>query len=295
MLRRVSSILYRNPTIVFGGLILFDIMPIIDKASMQNTFHIHRQTQVRQRKIELYAEFENVEAYRIQNYSDIEDDRAEVYEGLNSDSEEDFEATYEAGDEDEDGDVGVEATVENVVVPPTISQPMDVPPFMRNLDLDAMHALELPEYADIGVADSEDGEFKIGMEYSSRKSIVTAIRSYTISMGVDYNVYESEPQMFFAKCKTYGHGHIGSNFLRAFKVLHLQKIVVNIGYSRTVEEYNINYKKLQERVLKSAQNLPMLALVRATYYWLNELFTRKSVEAHDRKWTGFTFFAFAQQ
>ncbi|RYQ99260.1 hypothetical protein Ahy_B07g087164 [Arachis hypogaea] len=41
--------------------------------------------------------------------------------------------------------------------------------------------------------------------------------------------------------------HIGSNFLRAFKVPHLQKLDVNIGYSRTVEEYNINYKRLEER------------------------------------------------
>ncbi|KAL4306309.1 hypothetical protein AHAS_Ahas16G0165400 [Arachis hypogaea] len=41
--------------------------------------------------------------------------------------------------------------------------------------------------------------------------------------------------------------HIGSNFLRAFKAPHLQKLVVNIGYSRTVEEYNFNYKRLKEQ------------------------------------------------
>ncbi|XP_020980134.1 uncharacterized protein LOC107641069 [Arachis ipaensis] len=41
--------------------------------------------------------------------------------------------------------------------------------------------------------------------------------------------------------------HISCNFLRAFKDPYLQKLVVNIGYSRTVDEYNINYKKLQER------------------------------------------------
>ncbi|XP_016206790.1 uncharacterized protein LOC107647191 [Arachis ipaensis] len=128
--------------------------------------------------------------------------------------------------------------------------------------------------------------------------------------------------------------HIGSNFLRAFKVPHLQKLVVNIGYSRTVEEYNINYKRLQERgeaytrwcdaiglrhwvlafdeghrwghmttnlvecinsVLKGARNLPVLALVRATYYRLNELFTRKSAESHERKRAGYTYSVFAQQ
>ncbi|RYR49864.1 hypothetical protein Ahy_A07g036386 [Arachis hypogaea] len=104
---------------------------------------------------------------------------------MNSDSEEDFEATYEADDEDEDGVGGVKAAAENVVVHPLVSQPMNIPPFMR-------------------VADLEDEEFRTEMDYSSRKSVVAAIRSYTISRGVDYNVYESEPQTFYAKCKTYG-------------------------------------------------------------------------------------------
>ncbi|XP_015963928.1 uncharacterized protein LOC107487745 [Arachis duranensis] len=585
-LMRVSRILYRNPVVVFGGLIQFDTIPITDEASMQNMFQIHRQTYTRHPQIKLYIKFKAVEAVAVQNDIDVNDDIAAVYEGMNSDSEENFEATYETGDEDEDGDVGVEAAAENVVVHPSSSQPMGVPPFMRELDLDAMHAPEFPEYANIGIADPEDGEFRIGMEYSSRKSVVAAIRSFTISRGVDYDVYESEPQTFYTKCKMYGRGcdwliraslirkkgcweicryngrhtcmigmisqdhskldsdtvaeairplvetdpsmkvksiivevhsrfnytisyrkawlakqksvakvfgdweesyqalpwwlsvmvekipgsvvqietrllyngneeaqgvkilhrvfwsfnpcirafrhckplvqvdgthlygkykgtllvavaqdgnqnivpiafalvegetvdawhfflrnlrtyvvrkdgvgmisdrhesiraavnrsggdwqpprawwmfcirHIGSNFLRAFKVPHLQKLVVNIGYSRTVEEYNINYKRLEERgeayarwcdaiglrhwvlafdeghqwghmrtnlvecinsVLKGARNLPMLALVRVTYYRLNELFTRKSAETHERKRAGFTYSAFAQQ
>ncbi|KAL4322022.1 hypothetical protein AHAS_Ahas14G0168900 [Arachis hypogaea] len=199
MLRRVSRILYQNPVVVFGGLIQFDIMPIIDEASMQNMFQTHRQTQMRQPQIELYVEFKNVEVDGIQNDLDIEDDRAAVYERMNSDSKEDFEATYEAGDKDEDGDVGVEAAAENVVVHPSGSQPMNVLPFMRNLDLNAMHAPEFSEYANIGVVDPEDGEFRIGMEYSSRKSVVAAIRTYTISRVVDYNVYEYEPQTMLAE------------------------------------------------------------------------------------------------
>ncbi|QHO21401.1 uncharacterized protein DS421_11g346330 [Arachis hypogaea] len=120
ILRKVSNILYQNPVIVFSGLIQFDIMPIIDKESMHNMFQIHRQTQMRQPQIELYVEFENVESDEIQNDLDIEDDRAAVYEGMNSDIEEDFEATYEAGDEDDDGNVGVEAAAENVVVHPQL-------------------------------------------------------------------------------------------------------------------------------------------------------------------------------
>ncbi|RYR04776.1 hypothetical protein Ahy_B06g084551 [Arachis hypogaea] len=172
---------------VFGGLMHFDTMAITD------------ETQMRQPQIELYVEFETIEAEGIQNDLEVEDDRAAVYKGMNSDSEEDFEVTYEAGDEDEDGDVGVETAADNVVVHPLISQPMNVPPFMRELDLDAMHAPEFSEYSNIGVADPEDGEFRIGMEYSSRKLVVAAIRSYTISRGVDYDVYESEPQTFYAK------------------------------------------------------------------------------------------------
>ncbi|KAL4370719.1 hypothetical protein AHAS_Ahas06G0093900 [Arachis hypogaea] len=46
-LMRVSKILYRNPVVVFGGLIQFDAMPITDEASMQKMFQIHQQTQMR--------------------------------------------------------------------------------------------------------------------------------------------------------------------------------------------------------------------------------------------------------
>ncbi|RYR34087.1 hypothetical protein Ahy_A10g048807 [Arachis hypogaea] len=159
----------------------------------------------------------------IQNDLDIENDRAAVYKRMNSDSEEDFEATYEAGDENEDGDVGVEAAAKNIVVHPSVSQPMNIPPFMHNLDLDIVHALKFSEYANIGVADPKDGEFKIGMEYSSRKSVVTEIRSYTISRGVDYNVYESKPQMFYTKCKTYGQSrplYNGSEEVNSDRILY---------------------------------------------------------------------------
>ncbi|RYR62107.1 hypothetical protein Ahy_A04g019465 [Arachis hypogaea] len=80
---------------------------------------------------------------------------------------------------------------------------------MRSLDLDAMHELEFSEYTNIGVFDPEDEEFRIGMEYSTRKSIVVAIRSYTIFRGVDYNVYESKSQTFYAKCKMHERGATG--------------------------------------------------------------------------------------
>ncbi|KAL4396605.1 hypothetical protein AHAS_Ahas01G0108600 [Arachis hypogaea] len=150
-LMRVSRILYRNPVVIFGGLIQFDAMPITNEASMQKIFQIYRQTQMRHPQIEVYVDFETVEAVAVQNDIDKHDDRAAVYQGMNSDSEDDFEATYEAGDEDEDGNMGVEAAAENVVVGPSSSQPMDVPPFMRELDLEAMHAPEFSKYTNIGM------------------------------------------------------------------------------------------------------------------------------------------------
>ncbi|RYR46315.1 hypothetical protein Ahy_A07g032053 [Arachis hypogaea] len=126
--------------------------------------------------------------------SNVPHDRTEAYLRMIDDSDVEFEATYKAGDEDQD-----------------VSQPMDVSPFMRSLDFDAMYAPKFFEYINegqicflIAVADPEDGEFRIEMEYSSRKSVIATIRSYTISRGVNYVIYESEPQTFYTRCKTYG-------------------------------------------------------------------------------------------
>ena len=100
------------------------------------------------------------------------------------------------------------------------------------------------------------------------------------------------------------------------------------GYSRTEREFNIHYERMRERgevytdwlneiprekwvqaydgghrwghmttnlvecvnsVLKGARNLPITALVRATYFRLAELFARKGSEAHARKNAGHIF------
>ncbi|XP_072079938.1 uncharacterized protein [Arachis hypogaea] len=53
---------------------------------------------------------------------------------------------------------------------------------------------------------AEDGESRVGIEFGSRKLVISAIKSYTISKGVDYTVYDYEPQTFYAKCKGYGAG-----------------------------------------------------------------------------------------
>ncbi|RYR78806.1 hypothetical protein Ahy_A01g003661 [Arachis hypogaea] len=49
-----------------------------------------------------------------------------------------------------------------------------------------------------------DGKFVVGMEFSSRETVIAAIKDYTIRRGVDYRVCESEPTTFYAKCVQYG-------------------------------------------------------------------------------------------
>ncbi|XP_015955186.1 uncharacterized protein LOC107479569 [Arachis duranensis] len=53
----------------------------------------------------------------------------------------------------------------------------------------------------------------------------------------------SPPRAFHMFCIR----HIESNFLRKFKAPYLQKLVINIGYSRTVREYEVHYQRLRER------------------------------------------------
>ncbi|RYR75989.1 hypothetical protein Ahy_A01g000586 isoform A [Arachis hypogaea] len=53
---------------------------------------------------------------------------------------------------------------------------------------------------------AEDNEFSVRIEFGSRESVISAIKSYTISRGVDYTMYESKPHTFYPKCKEYGAG-----------------------------------------------------------------------------------------
>ncbi|RYR44745.1 hypothetical protein Ahy_A08g041026 [Arachis hypogaea] len=193
--------LKRVSNIRYRNFVIFDIMPIVDEEN-------------------------------------IEDDRVEVYEGMNNGSEEDFEATYEADDEDEDGDVGRETAVKNVVVPPAVSQPMDVPSFMRNLDLDAMHAPKFSEYVNKGT---------IGMKYSSRKSVIATIRSYTIFRGVDYST-------FYAKCKTYGRG---CDWLIRASLIQKKKIVERYA-DTTVDHSKLDSGTVAEAIRSLVETNPSI-------------------------------------
>ncbi|RYQ89727.1 hypothetical protein Ahy_B09g096225 isoform F [Arachis hypogaea] len=87
----------------------------------------------------------------------------------------------------------------------------------------------------------------------------------------------SPPRAFHMFCIR----HIESNFLRKFKAPYLQKLVVNIDSSRTDAlafdggyrwgHMTTNLVECINSVLKGARNLPVTALVKATFYGLNEL------------------------
>ncbi|RYR01616.1 hypothetical protein Ahy_B06g080495 [Arachis hypogaea] len=215
-----SNILYRNPIQVFGGLIHFQIMPITDDASMQQMLCIYQQTRfyvpIRGAHgsgeaefdvcaplvpmIKLCVEFEQQsglgavgEEVNVDELGDID------WEEDNNDSEEEFEANYEVNDENDDRDLAGNPMVQNEA---------DAIVSQHPFDLEAMHAPKFPEYANMGEdnAAMEDCEFSVGMEFGSRESVISGIKSYTISREVDYTVYEFEPQTFSAKYKDYGAG-----------------------------------------------------------------------------------------
>ncbi|XP_057747747.1 uncharacterized protein LOC130966944 [Arachis stenosperma] len=468
---------------------------------MQEMFSMYIENWSQISFIELYVEFEQSGA-----------DWNILQEDYYSDSEEEFESNYEFvvpdGDEDQ-GDRTMEPDVTEVANALANEVPFEEPSFIGFLDLEAMHVPEFSEYmtaAEIPIV--ADGEFAVGMEFSSREAVIKAVKEYTIRRSVDYRVYESEPLTFYTKCTQYGSGcdwlirdhskldsitiaeaikplveadpslkvksvitevqskfnytisyrkawlakqravekifggweasyealpiwfeamchkepsavvhfetipayqgddlvgdirdgnnnivpiafaivegetseawhfflsnlrqhvvtrdgvslisdrhesinaavkrsnrawspprafhmfcirHIESNFLRKFKAPHLHKLVVNIGNSRTVREYEVRYQRLRDRgeaytnwlnrisreqyalafdggyrwghmttnlvecinsVLKGARNLPITALVKATFYRLNELFTRKRAEAEARINAGHVF------
>ncbi|RYR27117.1 hypothetical protein Ahy_B02g061451 [Arachis hypogaea] len=51
-----------------------------------------------------------------------------------------------------------------------------------------------------------DGEFVVGIEFSSRETVLMEIRNYTIFKCVNYRISESEPLTFYAKNLQYDRG-----------------------------------------------------------------------------------------
>ncbi|XP_016192437.1 uncharacterized protein LOC107633308 [Arachis ipaensis] len=82
--------------------------------------------------------------------------------------------------------------------------PSREPFFLSALDVDAMNAPEFSEYINSNLVVVTKSEFVVGMKFSSRETVIAAIKDYTIFRGVDYRVCEFEPTTFYAKCVQYG-------------------------------------------------------------------------------------------
>ncbi|XP_039129077.1 uncharacterized protein LOC120265263 [Dioscorea cayenensis subsp. rotundata] len=123
--------------------------------------------------------------------------------------------------------------------------------------------------------------------------------------------------------------HISANFMRRFRNKEMQRIVVNIGYSKTIQDFNYWYGLLRDNdeeatrwldniprekwaqafdkegrryghmttnlaecvnsVLKGTRNLSITAMVKSTYFRLAELFVRKGVQVQAQIASGLIF------
>ncbi|XP_027348462.1 uncharacterized protein LOC113860033 [Abrus precatorius] len=114
----------------------------------------------------------------------------------NSESDDyDFE-----GDEESDEDLDDDADEQE---PHMGGQhPFGEPPFMRELDLDAMNASEFPEYANLGNTEIDD-ELYVGRQFNDKEVVIKTVKHYSISKGVDYKVKNG----YFWKIQKYNGPH----------------------------------------------------------------------------------------
>ncbi|XP_057724710.1 uncharacterized protein LOC130940554 [Arachis stenosperma] len=123
----------------------------------------------------------------------------------NSESDNFLEQEHRSGGNGADDTDGCEDE-ENVPNRVAIEHPFKPVPFMRTLDLEAMHAPEFPEYVNVSKNYAANGELCVGMLFKNKEGVVQAIKNYSLSKSVDYKVHESEPATFYCKCKYFGSG-----------------------------------------------------------------------------------------
>ncbi|XP_027368864.1 uncharacterized protein LOC113874849 [Abrus precatorius] len=183
-----------------------------------------------------------------------------------------FEEIYEDSDDEEEEDephlVGL--------------HPYGEPPFMHDLDIDAMNVSEFPEYTNLGSVVKLDaaqayrneelipnvdgthlyGKYKgvllVAVAQDENQNILqiafvvveddVGLISDPYHESIIVAIRRSNGQWKLLKAfHMYCIRHIVANFLRRFKVPNLHKLVVHMGYSRTEHEFNIHYERIQER------------------------------------------------
>ncbi|XP_016673069.2 uncharacterized protein [Gossypium hirsutum] len=76
---------------------------------------------------------------------------------------------------------------------------------MLNVDPDAAHASEFPEYADIVPAhrlalNSQFNELFVGQQFENKADCVFAIKQYSMKLSIDYKVAKSTPTLYVGEC-----------------------------------------------------------------------------------------------
>ncbi|RYR37088.1 hypothetical protein Ahy_A09g042012 [Arachis hypogaea] len=141
----------------------------------------------------------------------------------NAKSEEEFEGTYHiVGLTEEVGedDIIVESNVTDVTNALASQHPSREPSFMHALDVDAMNALEFPEY----------------INSSKHNNVIASIKDYTIRRGVDYWVCEFESTTFYANNKLQSNQQAAENiqvnlFDRKNEIFEVREMPSGIEYA----------------------------------------------------------------
>ncbi|XP_027367983.1 uncharacterized protein LOC113873840 [Abrus precatorius] len=165
----VESIVYRCPISIFGGFTQYYTVPIINDADVAQMFQIHHQYHPPTLAIELYVVFKeiaiNIDEEDEDAYASTVPNREVEWINVNNESG-DSEGEYGSGELSEDEDVDDD------------------------------------DYANLGHFDL-DGDLYVGKQFANRKTVIRAIKCYSIANGVDYKVVESEPSIFYCKYVRY--------------------------------------------------------------------------------------------
>ncbi|MED6132997.1 hypothetical protein PIB30_024225 [Stylosanthes scabra] len=146
VLKSVNRILYRMSVQLFAATIYFDTTAIVDEVSMRQMMQCYQQTRMHVPAMELFVDFDRLS--KVEEDPEMDNEKQTVLQENLSDSEDELKATYDVDDEDEEGRAIVALQVDFV----------------------SLNAPEFAERENMAVVAPEDGEFMVGMEYSSRKA-----------------------------------------------------------------------------------------------------------------------------
>ncbi|RYR20259.1 hypothetical protein Ahy_B03g065352 [Arachis hypogaea] len=126
VLKRVTNILYRQPVLVFGGFIQFQILHVADEGNMQVIFLTYYQISPQVSLIKLYVEFKKINNV---DFSKLNIDRM--------------------AKDVEEYDIIINGDVTDVTNALEGQHPFEKPSFMHTLNIDVMHAPKFSEYVNI--------------------------------------------------------------------------------------------------------------------------------------------------